>query len=221
MVFVKRENELFVTLSTKPRQPKWSFAGRHSQRDLRAGQPGPGSYNPRLSTAPAVSMSWRLPDRRGWRGSPGPGAYTLPSTMRPVSAFGSSAGFGSSQRGVLRKNEVPPPGSYDIGSLIGNEGPKVSLRGKPRDPYNARAGSTIGPGAYYNSEFLGRKRSYTFGIGHGDWKNASASDTVGPGSYNLPITFGQGPQISLKSRINQKSTAIDAPVLGPWTQFGY
>jgi hypothetical protein len=68
---------------------------------------------------------------------------------------------------------------------------------------------------------LGRKRSYTFGIGHGDWKNASASDTVGPGSYNLPITFGQGPQISLKSRINQKSTAIDAPVLGPWTQFGY
>ena len=230
MVHTKRNNELFVTLSTKPKQPKYSFGGRYASTTATGEIPGPGAYNPppvasggRLRTAPAITICGKSREYGFGKGqdSPGPGAYTLPSSLRPISALRSSAGFGTTERNTRpRGADVPPPGSYDLGSVMGREGPKISIRGKPRYPPSA-AGSPVGPGAYYNADFLGHKRGYNFGQGHRSWKTSGAGDMVGPGSYNLPETMGTGLAVSIKSRLKFKSHSTDAPILGPWTQFGY
>merc|ERR1719298_36643 len=74
--------------------------------------------------------------------NPGPGQYQ----PRDPNNVSSKYGFGTAQRkGAPVRGDMPGPGAYNLGSLVGSEGPKYSAA-KRRDP--ARNTATPGPGTY-------------------------------------------------------------------------
>eukprot|EP00826_Nyctotherus_ovalis_P060238 TRINITY_DN8431_c0_g2_i4.p2 TRINITY_DN8431_c0_g2~~TRINITY_DN8431_c0_g2_i4.p2 ORF type:complete len:147 (+),score=13.19 TRINITY_DN8431_c0_g2_i4:620-1060(+) len=103
--------------------PKIAIKARNNAGFSPSNVPGPGTYQPSLAAVaqktPSISLGRERRDnlinRSGNAKVPGPGAYPVHNRVG-----GPKFGFGSGTRGKERLNEGPGPGTYNIGTTIGD-----------------------------------------------------------------------------------------------------
>jgi len=186
--------------------------------------PGPGAYEPSLSTknkGPSYRIGSASRDTKDRAFAPGPGNY------EPRSIQGNqNIKIGTSQRAPLSANKnTPGPGTYEYSLKVG-EGPKYIMNPR-REDNNQGTRYVPGPGAYTPAVELVKEKSPGVRMGssnrsdlHGprlnpgpgqydvrgnlagpkwgfgsDQRGRDYKSTVpGPGSYNLPTTVGDVPK---------------------------
>lgn len=133
---------------------QYSLAGR-LRDSIGLNVPGPGTYNGSAESLNGVKTMKFGTGQRSDLGmnlkkkSPGPGEHE-PDYMK-VSQKAPKWGFGSETRSTGSKYnlQVPGPGNYQIKSLVGSEGKKITLHQKLKfSPEMKEHGSKPGPGAY-------------------------------------------------------------------------
>ena len=147
--------------------------------------PGPGAYNPSLSSknqAPAYRMGSASRDGLGGKSStPGPGNYEprLISSAKTVK-------MGTSVRSPLSDSvKTPGPGSYNITSKVG-EGPKYIMNPRREDEKVQNARYLPGPGAYSPSVEFVKNHQPAIGMGTSQRSGLySTKSNPGPGQYDV------------------------------------
>lgn len=205
-------------------------------------QPGPGQYDIPQEKVPSYVMgvSKREPPRPDSIKSdlPGPGTYTIPHEylgsqckfLKPAQFSGSktSSNLGpgsynfsttllnksfflaprrSSSSGKLRQI-VPGPGTYEPCPVKSNSSIHIGISKRAEIKDN----NMPGPGTYtINSR--PSTGSTSFGVGN---RSEIKNNIECHNSYDLPSTIGEGPKISLRSRMQRKSQSLGP---GPGTYF--
>jgi hypothetical protein len=106
--------------------PKIIIKARNSTSVNSSNAPGPGAYQPNISSVvkkpPSIGLGHERRDNLISRsdnakvpGNKGPGAYSLQNK-----ANGPKFGFGTGKRVGGRLNEVPGPGAYNISTIVGD-----------------------------------------------------------------------------------------------------
>ncbi|CAG9332774.1 ODF3L2_12 [Blepharisma stoltei] len=102
----------------KSEGPSYSLYGR-VRKEKRDNSPGPGHYNPKLSTVDNLPAPRMGTAKRGgeitYSTFPGPGSYPMRSTLE-----GPKWGLGSGGRSNMKPQNTPGPGSYELKSTISN-----------------------------------------------------------------------------------------------------
>lgn len=218
-----RSQPLITNLSNVKASPKWSFKGK--ARDGRKSEtPGPGTYGgsqeaSKFTRAPQYGFGCAPRDNLRPMSAPGPGQYH-PKDPTQISA---QYGFGTAVRkaGAPLRGDMPGPGAYNLGSLVGSEGPKYSAA-KRREMNRSTA--TPGPGTYQpgdgNNSMVGSPPRWGFGTSPREGRTLGA--VPGPGAYMNNSTL-TGPKYSLRSRLEvprHQSTPGPGAHGGVYTQFG-
>jgi len=146
--------------------------------------PGPGAYNPSLSTKnqnPSYRIGSASRDGLGNRnGTPGPGNYD----PRAVSG-NQNVKIGTSTRSPLStNNKVPGPGSYQHNPKVG-EGPRYIINPRREDNSKSYTKYVPGPGAYTPSVELVKHTGPNVGIGTSNRYDLHPTKAnPGPGQYD-------------------------------------
>lgn len=174
--------------------------------------PGPGAYNPSLTTknsAPAYRMGSASRDGLyGKSGAPGPGNYDV----RPATT-GKNIRIGTSVRSPLNGNSTTPgPGSYNYNSKVG-EGPKFVMNPRRDEGKLQNSRYVPGPGAYSPSVEYVKNSAPRSGMGTSQRGGLySSKSNPGPGQYDVRGRIG-GPKYGFgsQSRSGGYGTATPGP----------
>ena len=168
-----------------------------TERDARAGNPGPGAYNisPRFAND---ANKWTLKSRTGISTtdiSPGPAAYSPDFTKVKKSAPAASMHI----RPEKKASDVTPgPSDYQISRDLAGQRSTMHIRHR-----EFRAENTPGPGQYSptNANKASTPR-YTIG------NRLESTNHPNTAPYRaLPTTIGEGPKIALSSRHREHQAA--------------
>ena len=158
-----------------------SFASKLSNgRSDHLTAPGPGNYEIKREITGPIGAKFGSEARNKVKTSsdnPGPGSYKIQSTVG-----GSVFKFGTSQRGGAQiKSSAPGPGQYEPKRVIGNDGQKSTLLGRPKSVQKLHL--TPGPGAY-NADKKSNVPSYKLGR-ELRTTGKNVINAPGPGQYKL------------------------------------
>lgn len=184
--------------------------------------------------SPAYSIGTSKRDHSQEKLAPGPAAYNISRDPIPR-----SVSFNRAKKNSRSQSDVPGPGTYAIGSLLGNAPHAIITSRKPLKPniyipgpadyspkdsansikYTFRSRSNIkifniipGPGQYNNNQILFKKKNPS--VVFGTSKKQSLTPRYGPGPADYGITRNlRGPRYSFsrEKRITQKLEISPGP----------
>lgn len=176
-----------------PRSPekesnKFSFGGRTPLGGYGGDVPGPGAYNPGDSTVRRRPPAWGFGNSTrtgfGVNSCPGPGQYNPEKKSgTPAWSFGGEV----KMRGQILNKDTPAPGTYSLGTTVG-QGIKYSIAGGRRRGI-ALASDSPGPCTYVPALSDGSPK-WTFGSSLRT-NLAPTAISPGPGAYS-PASAREG-----------------------------
>ena len=172
--------------------------GKHPEVDIRIRhdpRPGPGSYDPRYSGGPAITMGG-LPStkqaERSLRDLPGPGAYNLPKPKRAGGTISSHVVKGPLEQAIEAARDAPGPGAYELVPLSNGKSSTMSSRTRgAHDLLVMQAARRPGPGTYDPGR--DERRNVRGGaMGVDDERGRTLPSLApGPGAYHQTATIKQ------------------------------
>ena len=172
--------------------------GKHPDVDVRIRhdpRPGPGSYDPRYSTGPAITMGGLPSEKKSERAAgalPGPGSYNLKLPRKPGGTISSHVVKSSLDQALEQSKDAPGPGAYELAPL--SQGKTSTMSGRTRganDLQILRAARRPGPGTYDPGK--GERRNVRGGaMGVDDERGRLLPSLApGPGAYHQTATIKQ------------------------------
>ena len=128
------------TYEAPPAPDKGASFAAHPEADIRTRRdprPGPGSYDPRGSTGPAITFGALLPsDKKKEAGpdAPGPGAYSYTAPRKAGGTISAHVVKSSLEMALAEAREAPGPGAYDLHKLPSGKSSSMAGLGRRCSP---------------------------------------------------------------------------------------
>lgn len=152
-----------------------------ARKDKNDASPGPGQYNPKLSTIENLP-SYKIGSSKKNTDLPpspvpGPGSYPTRTTLE-----GPKWAFGNDSRSKIRPVTSPGPGAYQPAVSTDSKGFSMAPR-RPATSHNSK--ENPGPGSYTPNS---KDRTTMYSLGKSQRsKMGSSLDNPGPGAYSPEI----------------------------------